>query len=266
MLSCQSYETSNAEENGNSLYTKYLIEGLKGVKSILREDGTSIKESGSVDDDGNLTPESLHDYVYYKVASITDQVPDLKSDRASKIILTKYPEFARIPVKTQATTADKKKEGIRGVDFTPKDDLILDFLHHHGIHVEDVLMIRGTIPDDKYRGQGERWFIQLNIGPSHVSQEHVTIYFNTNDAKTFKEKVEQSLKGQKLVLLSLTESLIVNPGYHNIDTVILSLIAKRSWDITLSTATEGRVAVIHFSERGAHEFSDKVGESLADLK
>jgi hypothetical protein len=195
LLSCQSYETSNAEENGNSLYTKYLIEGLKGVKSILREDGTSIKESGSVDDDGNLTPESLHEYVYYKVASITDQVPDLKSDRASKIILTKYPEFARTPVKTRATTtmvvmADKKKEGIRGVDFTPKDDLILDFLpRREGIHVEDVLMTRGTISGDKYRGQGERWFIRLNIGPSHVSEEHVTIYFNTNDAKTLKRKL-----------------------------------------------------------------------------
>jgi hypothetical protein len=66
-------------------------------------------------------------------------------------------------------------------------------------------------------------------------------------------------------LLSLTESLIVNPDYHDIDTVILSSIAKGSWDITLSNTTEGRVAVIHFSERDAHEFSNKVGESLAGL-
>jgi hypothetical protein len=77
LLSSQPYETSNALENSNSLYTKYLIEGLYGIKPKV-ENGKVIQYSGSVNDNGCITPESLHEYVYGKVASLTDQVPDLK--------------------------------------------------------------------------------------------------------------------------------------------------------------------------------------------
>jgi uncharacterized protein YjbI with pentapeptide repeats len=87
LLSSQSYETSKAEFS-NSLYTRYLINGLKGIKP-------RNNYPGSVDDSGNITPDTLHEYVYNRVANITDQVPDIKVDRASNIILAHYPKYAK---------------------------------------------------------------------------------------------------------------------------------------------------------------------------
>lgn len=95
LLSSQSYETSNAEPNDNSLYTKYLIEGLNGVKPVVDgKSGQLISYAGSVNSDGYITPDSLHEYIYHKVANITEQVPDIKVDRASGIILAYYKELA----------------------------------------------------------------------------------------------------------------------------------------------------------------------------
>ena len=88
LLSSQSYETSNAEVKGNSLYTKHLIEGLNGVQPTVEGE----RYSGSIDENGNVTPESLHEYIYYKVADITDQVPDIKVDRASPSVPAAYHE------------------------------------------------------------------------------------------------------------------------------------------------------------------------------
>jgi len=85
-------ETSNAVENSNSLCTRYLLEGLRGAKFEIDEQGRNIPYSGSVDDNGNVTPHLLHEYVYNKVASIAEQVPELKSDQSSNIILANYPD------------------------------------------------------------------------------------------------------------------------------------------------------------------------------
>jgi tetratricopeptide (TPR) repeat protein len=93
LLSSQSYESSIAVEGGNSLYTKYLIEGLRGVKSRTNEEGVIIP--GSIDQYGNVTPESLHNYVYYQVANVAEQVPEKKIDSSSAIILARYPELAK---------------------------------------------------------------------------------------------------------------------------------------------------------------------------
>jgi tetratricopeptide (TPR) repeat protein len=107
LLSSQSYEKSWAIE-GNSLYTKYLLKGLKGVKFKVNENGKDIPYSGSVDNNGNVTPESLHDYVYNKVASYgvaeeTEQVPKIKVDKSSKTILAEYPDLARPLLLTDST-------------------------------------------------------------------------------------------------------------------------------------------------------------------
>ena len=95
LLSSRSYEPSNAIEGDNSLYTKYLIEGILGVRSSVDQNGEIILRSGSIDEKGCVTPQSLHDYVYEKVANITDQVPELKSDQSSKIIIAYYPELSK---------------------------------------------------------------------------------------------------------------------------------------------------------------------------
>jgi hypothetical protein len=84
LLSSQSYEKSWAMES-NSLYTKFILEGLRGIEVKVDKNGRDIQYSGSVDNSGNVTPESLHDYVYNKVASIRigeeiEQVPKIKVD------------------------------------------------------------------------------------------------------------------------------------------------------------------------------------------
>jgi tetratricopeptide (TPR) repeat protein len=107
LLSSQSYEKSWITEQ-NSLYTKYIIEGLRGVKVKVDENGREIQYSGSVDNNGNVTPESLHDYVYNKVASYsiseeTEQVPKIKVDKSSKTILAEYPKLAMPQLQTDST-------------------------------------------------------------------------------------------------------------------------------------------------------------------
>lgn len=75
-------------------------------------------------------------------------------------------------------------KGIPSVDFNPQDDLILDLLNDSGKHVYHIVMASGE----------EKWFLELdyvNMG------KPVTIYFGINDAKVFKEKLNDSLKEQK---------------------------------------------------------------------
>ncbi|MFX0199454.1 MAG: caspase domain-containing protein [Candidatus Hodarchaeota archaeon] len=94
LLSSQSYEESYALKGSPySLYTKYIIEGLKGVMSSEDEHGDLIP--GSIDQYGYVTPDSLHEYVYYKVASVVDQVPEHKEDASGKIILARHPSLVK---------------------------------------------------------------------------------------------------------------------------------------------------------------------------
>jgi hypothetical protein len=58
-----------------------LIEGLRGVKASNDEKGRETP--ASVDNNGNVTPESLHEYVYHKVANEANQTPKIKSDKSS---------------------------------------------------------------------------------------------------------------------------------------------------------------------------------------
>jgi tetratricopeptide (TPR) repeat protein len=92
LLSSQPYEPTLAAEDSYSLYTKYLIEGLRGAKPGIDEKG--LRYPGSVDGDGNVTPETLHRYLYHKVANEAEQVPMFKSDMASNIILAHHPHLA----------------------------------------------------------------------------------------------------------------------------------------------------------------------------
>lgn len=93
LLSSQAYEPSLADEDNYSLYTKYLIDGFRGAKPGIDQKG--LRYPGSVDDDGNVTPETLHKYLYHKVANEAEQVPKIKSDMASNIILAHYPYLSK---------------------------------------------------------------------------------------------------------------------------------------------------------------------------
>jgi hypothetical protein len=93
LLSSQAYQRSRAEENNNSVYTKHLIIGLKGIKASRDQRGIPIPSS--VDEYGNVTPETLHEFVYNRVANeLKTQTPRIKSSLSSKIVLMKHPELA----------------------------------------------------------------------------------------------------------------------------------------------------------------------------
>jgi len=93
LLSSQAFEPSLADDDSNSLYTKHLIEGLRGAKPGVGEKG--LPYPGSADDEGNVTPETLHKYLYHKVANEADQVPKIKSDMSSNIILAHHSRLAK---------------------------------------------------------------------------------------------------------------------------------------------------------------------------
>ncbi|MFZ0510468.1 MAG: hypothetical protein WAM14_02580 [Candidatus Nitrosopolaris sp.] len=77
-------------------------------------------------------------------------------------------------------------EGIRGVDFYPNKNIICNPGAHHADHV---FMTTGH-----HNGE-EKWFIRLDVG---LFGDHpAIIYFNTEDAKTFRDKVNESLEGIK---------------------------------------------------------------------
>ena len=78
-------------EDQNSVYTRYLIEGLGGVDRTLGDQ----YNPGSIDENGNVTPRSLHDFIRYNLLSETDQHPILKCNKSTEIILASYPERQR---------------------------------------------------------------------------------------------------------------------------------------------------------------------------
>jgi hypothetical protein len=94
-------------------------------------------------------------------------------------------------------------KAIPSVDFNQHDDLILDLLNYSGKHVYYIVMASGE----------EKWFLELD----YVNMEKpVTIYFDINDSKVFKEKVGQSLKEQKGEGFN-PKNKILNPGERSID-------------------------------------------------
>jgi uncharacterized protein YjbI with pentapeptide repeats len=89
LLSSQSFDQSFAgTEDQNSVYTRYLIEGLGGVNRTLGDE----YNPGSIDENGNVTPRSLHEYIRYNLLSETDQHPSLKCNKSTEIILASYPQ------------------------------------------------------------------------------------------------------------------------------------------------------------------------------
>jgi hypothetical protein len=121
LLSSQAYAPSAAgAKDDNSLYTKYLIEGLRGIKPESNPQGKKIPYSGTVNDDGNITPLLLHQYVYHKVANQTNQLPKIKVDESSEIVIASYPDLASA---SKSEDADNNKILFaKGIDFLSKKD------------------------------------------------------------------------------------------------------------------------------------------------
>jgi len=144
-------------------------------------------------------------------------------------------------------------KGIPSVDFNTQDDLILDLLNDSGKHVYHIVMASGE----------EKWFLELdyvNMG------KPVTIYFDINDAKVFKEKLNDSLKEQKGKGFN-PKNTILNPGERSIARILMGFPQhkqKGSWHIVLDDGLD-RFAEIYFSQKDADTFNDKMNQSFAAI-
>jgi hypothetical protein len=139
------------------------------------------------------------------------------------------------------------------VDFNPHDDLILDLLNDSGKHVYHIVMASGE----------EKWFLELD----YVNMaKPVTIYFDINDAKVFKERLNDSLKEQKGKEFN-PKNTILNPGERSIDHILMGFPQhkqKGSWHIVLDNGLD-RFAEIYFSQKDADTFNDKMNQSFAAI-
>ena len=144
-------------------------------------------------------------------------------------------------------------KGIPSVDFKPQKDLILDLVNDKGKHVYHIVMASGD----------EKWFLQLD----YVNMaKPTTIYFDINDAKVFREKVEQSLKEQKGKGFS-PKNTILNPGERRLAHILVGFPQykhKGSWHIILDNGLN-RFAEMYFSEKDADTFNNKMNQSFASL-
>ena len=82
LAASQSYEEAfAAQEGGNSLFTRHILDGLKG-------------KEGSVNVNGNVTPETLGNYVFIHVTEENpNQKPIIKVESGGEIILASYPDL-----------------------------------------------------------------------------------------------------------------------------------------------------------------------------
>src|SRR3989442_15815429 len=74
-------------ENGHSVFTYYLLEGLK-------------RNEKSVDSEGNVTPDSLGNYLYREIVNLPPdrrpkQKPIRKTEASGEIVLAYYPELGK---------------------------------------------------------------------------------------------------------------------------------------------------------------------------
>jgi uncharacterized caspase-like protein len=88
LAASQEYQNAySLEEEGHSIFTYYLLQGLKG-----NED--------SVDNDGYVTPQSLNRYIFKKIRSLPfdkrpRQKPSMKSEVSGDIVLAYYPLLSK---------------------------------------------------------------------------------------------------------------------------------------------------------------------------
>jgi hypothetical protein len=96
----------------HSIFTYYLIQGLKG-------------NTESVDNEGNVTPQSLGRYVYRAIMSLPPekrpkQTPFTRAEGSGDLILAPHPEFARKAqcVNIKQANCDLRWLSFRGRNYT----------------------------------------------------------------------------------------------------------------------------------------------------
>ena len=105
LSSNQSLQEAYALTTGkHSIYTYYLLEGLRG-------------NTESIDNDGNVTPQSLGNYVYRKIMSRPSderpkQRPMIKAEESANVILASYSQLKPLlPRPSMKPTNKGRKQG-----------------------------------------------------------------------------------------------------------------------------------------------------------
>jgi pentapeptide repeat protein/alpha/beta hydrolase family protein len=85
-----------------SRFTYYLLEGLKGGRN-----------GRAVDDNGNVTPSTLSNYIYDCIPSLDKQKPITKIAMSGDLVIASYPELARsTTVNKNITTLDQTSDSL----------------------------------------------------------------------------------------------------------------------------------------------------------
>lgn len=102
-------EAFGLRERGHSIFTYYLLEGLRGNEE-------------SVNSEGNVTPDSLGNYVYREILNLPGkgpkQKPIRKTEASGEIILASYPQLKRIKAKPFANWIDLEDENDQTLQIT----------------------------------------------------------------------------------------------------------------------------------------------------
>jgi uncharacterized protein YjbI with pentapeptide repeats len=223
LLSGQAYEESFAMEGTNSFYTKYLLEGLAGKTA-------TGNLPGSVDSDGNVTPDSLHYYIYHHIAEMSTQIPRLKVDKTSKIILASYPKLAlRIEQsfnealwellrngKTMHFNSVRKKDYLASVDFNRRNlaGLNLDNAHLFRVNLRGANLEGASIQLANLYGADLMDSILNKVNLSRSSLKHATL----ENAKIIEANLEYTyIDAADLQFADLTGASLKYASLHGAD-------------------------------------------------
>jgi hypothetical protein len=102
----------------HSIFTYYLLEGLKG-------------KTDSVDNEGNVTPQSLGNYIYRAIMSLPvdrrpKQRPITKAEESGNVILASHPELKPVPKEpTPVAASIPAKQGKQKYQFLERNKYLL---------------------------------------------------------------------------------------------------------------------------------------------
>ncbi len=228
LLSSRAYEASNAIEGENSLYTKFLLKGLRGIKPHVDKGGTMIRWSGSVEVNGDVTARSLHDYIYDKVANIIEQVPEIKTDESRSIVLLSHPKLALLnkqEIKYQVTAQTLSFPGrILESGILYQNDYIFEGLHIYSAQNEikegrstaKIAFVGAGLPDETHDAIKNLNISKFKISDASKSQSYDSKLDDTTKIATAMCALIGSplLKNNFIGVAPYSELLVYDCGYH----------------------------------------------------
>ena len=103
-------EAYDSKEMGHSIFTYFLLEGLRG------------KSKDAVDDEGNVTPDTLGRFIYRQIGNLPSekrpkQIPITKGESAGDIILTTYTHLGKDALKNIGSIVNEGMQHFENGDY-----------------------------------------------------------------------------------------------------------------------------------------------------